>query len=100
MHWEKQKQHIIHDLGLLKQTWKTVNKQSALMNISLILQSALMSALIAECFSEYFTNIGPDIAKTIDTGDRNFMNYMHTTTSSFTFQTVSENKEYRLLLCS
>ena len=53
---------------------------------------------LAECFNNYFTNIGPDIAKNIDNGDRNFKDYITTTTSSFNFQTVSESNVYRLLL--
>jgi hypothetical protein len=52
----------------------------------------------AECFNNYFTNIGPDMAKNIDNGDRNFKDYITTTTSSFNFQTVSESHVYRLLL--
>ncbi|CAB4036522.1 Hypothetical predicted protein, partial [Paramuricea clavata] len=53
---------------------------------------------LAECFNNYFTNIGPDIAKNIDNGDRNFKDYITTTTSSFNFQTVSESNVYRLRL--
>jgi hypothetical protein len=53
---------------------------------------------LAECFNNYFTNIGPDIAKNIDNGDRNLKDYITTTISSFNFQTVSESHVYRLLL--
>ena len=38
---------------------------------------------LAECFNNHFTNIGLDIAKNIDIGDRNFKDYITTTTSSF-----------------
>ena len=49
---------------------------------------------LAECFNNYFTDIGPDIAKNIDSGDRNFKDYITTTSSSFNFQTVSESNVY------
>ena len=39
----------------------------------------------AECFNNYFTNIGPDIAKNTDNGDKNVNDYIKTTTSSFNF---------------
>jgi hypothetical protein len=45
-----------------------------------------------ECFNNYLTNTGPDITKNIDNGDRNFKDYITTTTSSINFQTVSEAK--------
>ena len=31
---------------------------------------------LAECFNNYFINVGPDIGKTIDKSDRNFMGYI------------------------
>ena len=88
-----------------KQAWKTVNKilnrkqESREINC-LETQRGQIShpTELAECFNNYFTNIGPDIAKNIDNGDRNFKDYITTTTSSFNFQTVSESNVYRLLL--
>jgi hypothetical protein len=54
---------------------------------------------LAECFNDYFTNVGPDIAKTIDNSDINFTDYITRATSNFKFQAaVSESKVYRLLL--
>ncbi|CAB4029658.1 RNA-directed DNA polymerase from transposon BS, partial [Paramuricea clavata] len=53
---------------------------------------------LAESFNDYFTNIGPDIAKTIDKDDRNFTDYITRVTSNFKFQAVSESKVHRLLL--
>ncbi len=88
-----------------KQAWKTVNKilnrkqESREINC-LETQRGQIShpAELAECFNNYFTDIGPDIAKNIDSGDRNFKDYITTTSSSFNFQTVSESNVYRLLL--
>ncbi|CAB4024457.1 Hypothetical predicted protein, partial [Paramuricea clavata] len=88
-----------------KQAWKTVNKilnrkhESREINC-LETQRGQIShpTELAKCFNNYFTNIGPDIAKNIDNGDRNFKDYITTTTSSFNFQTVSESNVYRLLL--
>ena len=53
---------------------------------------------LAECFNDYFINVGPDIAKTIDKRDRSFMGYVTTTTSKLHFQAVSESLVHRLLL--
>jgi hypothetical protein len=53
-------------------------------------------AELAECFNNYFPNIGPDIAKNIDTGDLNFKDYIATISDSFNFQTVSELNLYGL----
>ena len=52
---------------------------------------------LAECFSNYFINVGPDIAKTIDKSDRNFMDFITTATSKLNFLAVSESKVHRLL---
>jgi hypothetical protein len=42
------------------------------------MQSRQISNLIelAECFNNYFTDIGPNIAKTIDNSDRNLTDYI------------------------
>ena len=53
---------------------------------------------LAECFNNYFINVGPDIAKTIDKSDRNFMGYITKATSKLNFQAVSESTVQRLLL--
>ena len=53
---------------------------------------------LAECFNDYFINVGPDIAKTIDKSDRNFMGYITKATSKLNFQAVSESTVQRLLL--
>ena len=53
---------------------------------------------LAECFSDYFINVGPDIAKTIDKSDRNFMDFITTATTKLNFLAVSESKVHRLLL--
>ena len=88
-----------------KQAWKTVNKilnrkQEGREINCLETQRGQIShpKELAECFNNYFTNIGPDIAKNIENGDRNFKDYITITTSSFNFQTVSESNVYRLLL--
>ena len=53
---------------------------------------------LAECFNDYFINVGPDIAKTIDKSDRNFMDYITKAISKLNFQAVSESTVQRLLL--
>ena len=41
---------------------------------------------LAECFNDYFMNVGPDIAKTVDKSDRNLMDYIAKATSKLNFQ--------------
>ena len=53
---------------------------------------------LAECFNDYFINVGPDIAKTIDKSVRDFMDYITKATSKLNFQAVSESTVQRLLL--
>ncbi|CAB3992421.1 Hypothetical predicted protein, partial [Paramuricea clavata] len=88
-----------------KQAWKTVNKilnrkQKCPDINSVKTQNGEITDPneLAESFNDYFTNIGPDIAKTIDKGDRNFTDYITRVTSNFKFQAVSESKVHRLLL--
>ena len=88
-----------------KHAWKTVNKilnrkQKCPEINSVKTQNGEISdpTELAECFNDYFTNVGPDIAKTIDNSDINFTDYITRATSNFKFQAVSEFKVYRLLL--
>ena len=90
---------VIHDP---KQAWKTVNKilnrkQECSEINSIKTQNGEISdsTELAECFNDYFTNVGPDIAKTIDNCDGDFTDCItHKTTSSLKFQAVSECKVY------
>ena len=50
---------------------------------------------LVECFNDYFINVGPDIAKTIDKSGRSFIDYITATTSKLH---VSEFKVHMLLL--
>ena len=79
-----------------KAAWKTVNqilnrKQMCQEINAVKTQNGEISdpTELAECFNDYFINVGPDIAKIIDKSDRNFMGYITKATSKLNFQAVS-----------
>ena len=88
-----------------KQAWNTVNKilnrkkNSPDINcIETQIGEINNPSELADCFNDYFTNIGSDIAKSMPNSDRNFTDYLSKATSNFKFQVVSESKVHRLLL--
>ena len=52
---------------------------------------------LAECFNNYFTNIGPEIANSIDSSDVNFRGNIMSISSRFNFQTISVSKVHKFL---
>ena len=91
-----------------KQTCQTVNqiligKQQDLVIKNIQSNNGLISTPeeIAECFIDYFTDIGPKIAETIN-GGHNFENYVKKAKSNFKFRTVGTPKLIKLLfpLCT
>ena len=88
-----------------KQAWNTVNKilnwkkNSPDINcIESLIGEINNPSELANCFNDYFTNIGSDIAKNIPNSDRNFTDYLSEAVNNFKFQVVSESKVHRLLL--
>ncbi len=53
---------------------------------------------LAECFNNYFTSIGPEIANGIDSSDVNFSDNIMNISSRFNFQTISVSKFISSLL--
>ena len=91
-----------------KQAWKTVNKilnrkQECGSEINCINSQSgqiTCSNELAESFNNYFTNIGPNIANTIENSDVNFMDYLNDTIKTknvFKFQVISVTKVVSLL---
>ena len=100
-YYKAQFEKVKHDP---KKAWKTVNQnlnrnQTCQEIHALKTQNGDISdpTELAECFNDYFINVGPDIAKTIDKNDRNFTDYISKATSKLNFQDVSESKVQRLL---
>ena len=101
-YYKAQFEKVKHDP---KAAWKTINqilnrKQMCQEINAVKTQNGEISdpTELAECFNNYFINVGPDIAKTIDKSDRNFMGYITKATSKLNFQAVSESTVQRLLL--
>ena len=91
-----------------KLAWNTVNqilnrKQQDSVKKNIQSNNGLISTPeeIAECFIDYFTDIGPKIAETIN-GGHNFENYVKKAKSNFKFRTVGTPKLIKLLfpLCT
>ena len=101
-YYKAQFEKVKHDP---KETWKTINQ---ILNRKQMCQETNADKTqnkeisdpteLAECFNDYFINVGPDIAKTTDKGDRNFIDYITKATSKLNFQAVSESTVHRLLL--
>ena len=88
-----------------KQAWNTVNKilnrkkNSPDINcVKTQIGDINNPSELADCFNDYFTNIGSDIAKSIPSSDGNFTDYLSKATSKFKFQAVSVSKVHGLLL--
>ena len=102
-YYKAQFEKVKHDP---KEAWKTINQ---ILNRKQMCQETNADKTqnkeisdpteLAECFNDYFIDVGPDIAKTTDKGDRNFMDYITKATSKLNFQAVvSESTVHRLLL--
>ena len=89
-----------------KNAWKTINhllgKESKQCKVNELLiddKTLTTPDEIAEGFNNYFSEIGPNLAKDIDTSSNsNFKKYLKHSNSEFTaFQPISVNSVYRLL---
>ena len=85
-----------------KEAWKTINqilyrKQKCQEINAIKTQNGEISdpTELADFFNDYFINVCPDIAKTIDKNDRNFIDYITKATSKLNSQTLSESKVHR-----
>ena len=88
-----------------KQAWKTVNdilgrgrKNDTINEIKVDHNTVSSPTKISECFNDYFANAGPNIANSIGRCNSNYEHYVaKVNNSSFTFQTVSHSKVFKLL---
>lgn len=88
-----------------KEAWKTINsllgrktKLTTVNELSLDGKNMTDFDEIADGFNKYFSNVGPDLARSIGTSDYNFENYIKKTNAEFSgFNTINTSNICHLL---